>query len=261
MEYQTILYAEEGGIATITLNRPDKLNAISDRMLSELDDALGHMLADGGVRALILTGAGRGFSAGGDVEEIRGCYGGTVGFQRHMEQVTQFVLRFAALPLPVIAAVNGTAAGAGANFALACDFVIVSEKAKLSQIFSSIGLVPDWGGTYFLPRLVGLQRAKELIYTGRMLDAAECLDLGLALQIAAPEALMGEAHVLAERLAARPTAACALSKVLLNRSTENDLRSMLDYEGLAQITCAGSEDYKEGMAALAEKRTPVFQGR
>lgn len=261
MDFSTILYTVENGVATIALNRPEKLNAISDRMIEELSAAVKDSSEHQKARALILTGSGRAFSAGGDLSEIKDSYGGPVGFQKHMQTVTDFLELFTDLPLPVIAAVNGIAAGAGANLALACDFVLMSETAVFSELFSTIGLVGDWGGMYFLPRLVGRQRAKELFFTGRKVGAAECRQLGIALEVYPPEELMNAARLMAQRYAQGPTAAYGLIKKAVNQSFEASLRTVMDYEGLSQVICSFSEDHREGLNAMAEKRSPQFKGK
>jgi len=264
MTYECLLYEVKDGIATLTLNRPDRLNALGGTLREDLLDAITRAGADPEVRVMVVTGAGKGFCAGGDVKAMNEANEG----QRTrplMEKIapsrdrTLFALREA--PQPIIAAVNGAAAGAGMNLALACDIRIASIAAKFSQAFVRRGLHPDWGGTYFLPRVVGMAKACELIFTGDVIDAPEALRLGLVSRLVAPEQLMPAAYDLARKIAAGPPVAIRLAKRALHRNAESDLRSALEFETFAQNVCSETEDAREGIRAFVEKRSPVFRGR
>jgi enoyl-CoA hydratase/carnithine racemase len=264
MTYECLLYEVKDGIATLTLNRPDRLNALGGTLREDLLDAITRAAADPEVRVMVVTGAGKGFCAGGDVKAMNEANEG----QRTrplLEKIapsrdrTLFALRDA--PQPVIAAVNGAAAGAGMNLALACDIRIASIAAKFSQAFVRRGLHPDWGGTYFLPRVVGMAKACELVFTGDVIDAQEALKLGLVSKLVAPEQLMPAAYDLARKIAAGPPVAVRLAKRALHRNAESDLRSALEFETFAQNVCSETEDAREGIRAFVEKRSPVFKGR
>jgi enoyl-CoA hydratase/carnithine racemase len=248
-------------IATITLNRPDKLNAFTGTMREELLDSLRSCENDPEVRVVIITGAGRAFCAGGDVEFMSGLQksADTTSFRKLLDAGRDVILQITSMPKPVIAAINGIAAGAGCNLALACDYRIASEHAKLSESFVRIGLHPDWGGTWLLPRLVGRSRAMELMATGRMVDAAEALTLGMVDRVATD--LASETETLAQSLAAAPPIAIAGIKRALDLSDRNDLRAQLDVEAEHQERCFLSTDAAEGMAAFFERRTATFTGK
>lgn len=258
----TVLYAVEDGVAILTLNRPDKLNSFTVEMHGALAAALDRAEADPAVRAILLTGAGRGFCAGQDLAdrdvaaEAELDLGATI--ERHYNPL---VRRLRNLPLPVVCGVNGVAAGAGANIALACDLVIAAKSARFIQAFCKIGLVPDSGGTYFLPRLVGEARAKGLAMLGDSLPAEQALAWGLIWAVVEDEALPAEAKALAKRLAAAPTRALALTKQAIQRAADLDLDAQLDLERDLQREVGRTQDYREGVRAFLEKRPPVFQGR
>lgn len=260
MDYTTIKFEMQENVAVITLNSPEKMNALTNPMIEDLLHALDVIVKEGKARAAVITGEGRAFCAGGELAEIGSSYGGPAGFQRHMEIVTELITAIAELPMPVIAAVNGAAVGAGANIALAADFCIASEKAKFSEVFTNLGIVTDCGGSYFLPRLVGTQRAKEIIFSGRMLKADELLELGLALKVIPADTLMEEVMTMAKTYAEGPTFAYAMAKKLVNSSFSVDLKTALDNEAYAQAICGNTKDFKEGVAALIEKRKPKFSG-
>ena len=260
--YEHILVSEAEGIATITLNRPDKLNAFIGHMRRDLAEALEHAGSDRSVRVVIITGAGRAFCAGGDIafmgelmerrdadefERILGAGRRVIGAIRTMSK-------------PVIAAVNGPAAGAGFNLALACDLRIASTNATFSQSFVKVGLHPDWGGTYFLPRLVSPNKACELFFLGDPIDAAEALRLNIVNQVVAPEELETATLQLAERLRASPPIALAAAKQAVYMSGAADLEEMLRYETEAQLRCFESDDGREGIRAFFEKRDQRFTG-
>lgn len=254
--------AVEDGIATVTLNRPERLNAFAGTMRDQLHDAL-HALAErSDVRVVVLTGAGRGFSAGADLEvtaELRG-RGDDDAFAALVDAGMRVVRRLRQLPQPVVAAVNGPAVGAGASLALACDFRIASDRASIGVTFNRIGLHPDWGASYFLPRLVGPGRASELVLTGRMVEAEEAARIGLFERVVPADRFGEEVRALAAELAAKPPLAVRLAKETLSRSLTSDLDVILAAEGHAQMRCFRSDDAREGIAAFREKRAPVFRG-
>ena len=247
-------------IATITLNRPDKLNAFTGTMREDLLDALRVCEEDSNVRVVVITGAGRAFCAGGDVEFMSGLQknADVSSFRKLLDAGRDVILQIATMPKPVIAAINGIAAGAGCNLALACDYRIASEQAKLSESFVRIGLHPDWGGTWFLPRLVGRSRALEILMSGRTVDAAEALAIGMVDRVTAD--LATETEKLARTLAAAPPLALAGIKRAVNAAESNDLRAQLDLETEHQMTCFQSKDGAEGLAAFFEKKPAVFKG-
>jgi len=247
-------------VATITLNRPEKLNAFTGTMREDLLEALRGCERDESVRVVILTGAGRAFCAGGDVEYMAGLQksNDVTAFRSLLDAGRDVILQIAAMPKPVIAAVNGVAAGAGCNLALACDYRIASETAKLSESFVKIGLHPDWGGTWLLPRLVGRSRAAEILMTGRMVDAAEAVAIGMIDRVAMD--LTAETGRLAATLAAAPPVAIAGIKRALGVSDRNDLRAQIELESEHQLRCFQSNDAAEGMAAFFEKRAATFSG-
>lgn len=259
MDYQTIKYTQEEGIGTLTLNRPGQLNALSHVMFDELIELLRKLEMEESLRVLIIRGEGRAFSAGGDVVEMQEGYGGNMGFYDHMESANRFTIALAEFPKPVIAVVQGAATGAGMNIALASDIAIASEKAKFSEIFGNVGLVPDVGGTYFLPRLVGRAKAKELIFTYKIIDAKEAGELGIVNRVVSEEELEGVVEEYAKRIAAGPTRALGIAKKLINRSFEIDLKTALDFEGMAQALCGNAEEHREGVQAFSEKRKPNFK--
>lgn len=248
------------GVATITLNRPEKLNAFTGTMREDLLAALRACGEDGGVRVVVITGAGRAFCAGGDVEYMSGLQksGDVTAFRKLLDAGRDVILEIATMPKPVIAAINGVAAGAGCNLALACDYRLASEQAKLSQSFVKIGLHPDWGGTWLLPRLVGRSRAAEILMTGRMVDASEAAAIGMVDRVVTDLAV--ETRLLTTAIAAAPPLAVAGIKRALEASDGNDLRAQIELESEHQLRCFESGDAAEGMRAFFEKRAPVFQG-
>ena len=243
----------QDAIATITLNRPDKLNAFTGTMREDLLDALRAAGRDDAVRVVVLTGAGRAFCAGGDVEYMHGLQqsGDVASFRKLLDAGRDVVLQIVSMEKPVIAAINGVAAGAGCNLALACDYRIASEQAKLSESFVRIGLHPDWGGTWLLPRLVGRSRALEILMTGRMVGAAEAVEIGMVDRVAAD--LAAETQTLAKSIADGPALAIAAIKRALNASERNDLRAQLELEAEHQVRCFESEDAKQRIAAFTRR--------
>ena len=264
MTYECLIHEVKDGIATLTLNRPDRLNALGGSLRDDLHDAITRSAADPEVRVLIVTGSGKGFCAGGDVKAMNEAKEGRRE-RPFMEKIApgrdRTLLAMREAPQPIIAAVNGAAAGAGMNLALACDIRLASSAAKFSQAFVKRGLHPDWGGTYFLPRIVGMAKACELIFTGALIDAAEALRLGIVSQVLAPEELLPAAQALARAIAAGPPIAIRLAKRGLYRNAESDLRTALEYETFAQNACFETEDATEGIRAFVEKRAPQFKGR
>ena len=263
MSYENILFQSGAGIARITLNRPDRLNSFTDAMHAELRDAMARVKGDASLRVLLLTGAGRGFCAGQDLSE-REVPPGTepVDIGATIERnYKPLVLGLQALPLPVICAVNGVAAGAGANVALACDIVVAAKSATFIQAFCRIGLLPDAGGTYFLPRLVGTARAMGLALTGDKLTAEQAAQWGLIWKCVEDAELQPVVEALLQQLAAAPTRALAAAKEALHASAGNTLRTQLDVERDLQQALGRSDDFREGVAAFRAKRPPCFSGR
>jgi len=258
MIFETISYSINNGIGILTLNRQEQLNALSGQMFREMIALLRDLETAAELRVLIIRGAGRAFCAGGDVVEMTEGFGGSMGFYDHMELANRFTIALAEFPRPVIAQINGAATGAGMNVALAADITIASEKAKFSQIFGNVGLIPDVGGTYLLPRVVGRSKAKELVFTYSMISAQEAFDLGIVNKLVPSEKLEETVQEYAAKIAQGPTRALGIAKKLINRSFESDLRSALDFEALAQALCGNGDEHKEGVSAFAEKRKPDF---
>jgi len=261
---EQITYERDGGVGWITLTRPDRLNALTSVMSDELCDVLEEIRGDEDVRAVVLTGAGRGFCAGQDLTEFRDAYasGDRPDIERHLaETYHRLIPLIVETPKPVIAGVNGVAAGAGLSLAIACDVRIASEDARLTQAFVKIGLIPDSGGTYLLPRVVGYAKALELSIGGDMLDADEAHRINLVNRVVPADSFADELREYAERLAAMPTLAIAETKRLLREALTLDLQDALHREGEAQARMAETEDHLEGVMAFAEKRDPTFRGR
>ncbi|HEV7573889.1 MAG TPA: enoyl-CoA hydratase [Thermoanaerobaculia bacterium] len=250
-------------ITTITLNRPEKLNAFTGTMREELLAAIRAAADDQDCRVVIITGAGRAFCAGGDVEYMSGLQknGDVDGFRKLLNAGRDVVTQISDMPKPVIASVNGVAAGAGCNLALACDYRIASDTAKLGETFVKIGIHPDWGGTWFLPRLVGPSRAFELLTTGRMVDAIEALSIGMVDRVVPLADLHEQTTALARAIAQGPPQAIADIKRALAATRTNSLSAQVELESEHQVRAFLSHDAGEGMAAFFEKRAPKFEGR
>jgi 2-(1,2-epoxy-1,2-dihydrophenyl)acetyl-CoA isomerase len=258
----TLLSATHGAVRVLTLNRPAALNSFTAQLNVELRAALEDVAADASVRALVITGAGRGFCAGQDLNDPALGGGESLDVGGVVEKLYKpLALRIRSMPVPVIAAVNGVAAGAGANFALGCDFVIAARSASFIQAFSKIGLVPDCGGTWLLPRLVGRARAIGLAMTGDKLPAEEAQRIGLIWQCVDDAALMDTALALANKLAAMPTRALAETRRAIDEAAGLDYSDALSMEGERQHALGHAHDAREGIAAFVEKRAPRFTDR
>ena len=252
-----------GLICVLTLNRPERLNALTVAVAKDFKAAV-HEALEGGARVIVLTGAGRAFSAGGDLREMQeiASRDGRVEafFDEPLRVLNESILLIRETPVPFIAAVNGVASGGGCNLALACDLVIAAESAKFNQAFIKIGLVPDCGGTFILPRLVGWRRAAELMFTGELITAQRAAEMGMINSVATDGELMSQVMAMAEKLASAPTAALGRIKQLLDASATNDWPGQLDLERRMQIESGKTEDFGEGVAAFLEKRPPRFVG-
>jgi 2-(1,2-epoxy-1,2-dihydrophenyl)acetyl-CoA isomerase len=261
---ETVLCEVSEGVATVTLNRPDALNAFNQALKEDLTATIKNCRQDDAVRAVIITGAGRAFCSGQDLKEVQARYAeGDAAFlgdtlRRHYHT---FITEICTMDKPVIAAVNGVAAGAGCSLALACDLRIAAESAAFLQAFVQVGLVPDGGATFFLPRLVGPARAAEMCFTGEKVSAERAHKLGLINLVVSEAELMPYAANLAAKLASLPTKAIALTKQLLNRSFGRSFQEQFDAEIAAQETAARTDDHGEGLRAFLEKRKPNFTGQ
>ena len=258
-----VRFEVEDGIGTITLNRPDKLNALSNELSCALVETLTRVAADEEVRAVVLTGAGRAFSAGGDVDSMQRHVGsGDWDAIRELLQAgAQVVSLLEAMAKPTVAAVNGPAVGAGGSLALACDVRIGAPPASFGLVFSRLGLHADWGGTYFLPRLVGTGKALELILTGDIIDSGEALRIGIFNRVVDGDSLAAAARELAKRLAGKSPLSLLLARQAVHDSVNMTLKDVLDLEIENQMRCFRGPDAKEGIAAFLEKRPPVFGAR
>jgi 2-(1,2-epoxy-1,2-dihydrophenyl)acetyl-CoA isomerase len=262
MPYDTVLLQRADAVATITLNRPDAYNALNLALGRDLFHAVLEVDEDPGVRAVVITGAGRAFCGGGDVKDFAGSLD-RIGVL--VKELTTYVhgavSRLVRSPKPVIVAVNGTAAGGGLSLALAGDLVLAGESAKLTMAYSKIAATPDGSSSYFLPRLIGLRRAMELYLTNRVLTAKEALEWGLVTRVVPDGELAGAAAALARELAQGPTRAFGGAKLLFHRSTHESLETQMELESQAIAASGHTEDFREGVTAFASKRTPTFRGR
>lgn len=261
MSEDAVLYAAEGGVATLTMNRPQVLNALDDALLNGLRDGLARAKADAAVRAVLLTGAGRGFCAGADLAAASQRPQPFDVEQSLRERFHPIVLTMRRLPKPIVAAVNGAAAGAGMSLALACDIVLAGESASFLQAFTRIGLVPDCGSTWFLPRIVGDVRARALVMLADKIGAADALQYGLVWKVYPDDQLLAEAQAIAARLAQMPTRAYDLIKQSLAVSSGNGLGEQLEVEARLQAEAMATEDHREGVAAFLAKRPAQFKGK
>jgi len=260
--YQAIIFTTDGPIATIKLNRPDKLNAFGGPMREEILDVLARIGTDNNVRVVIVTGEGRGFSAGGDIDHLRQLRENKdeEGFRLVLSNGQKITRAMRSLPKPVIAAVNGPCAGAGFSFALGCDIRIASDAATFGASFSRIGLHPDWGGSWFLPKLVGSANACELIFTGSMISAEEAQRIGLVNRVVPHDQLMPTVLELAATVAKNAPRVLRLAKESIYRSLSSDMETAFTREAGVQMECFYSDDFLEGLTAFKEKRKPQFNG-
>ena len=251
----------QGPVLVVTLDRPERRNAVDAETAAQLAAAFLAFEADAALAAAVLTGAGGHFCAGGDVKSMKARRSTAAEGRTRVELLNRMVLRLVDFPRPTIAMVDGYAVGAGTNLALCCDLVIASDRARFGELFNKIGLVPDGGGTWLLSRLVGLARAKELIFTGDVFDAAEALRLGLVNRVVPAAELEPTTRALAEKIAQGPPIAQRLAKHMVNRAATSDIAAALDLEAYSQGMASSSDDHQEGLAAFFEKRTPKFSGR
>ncbi len=263
MKHGTIQFEMRGPVCLLTLNRPDKLNALNVEVAEDFTAAVSEALSQE-ARAIVLTGSGRSFCAGGDLREMREIATREGRLEAFFDEplgiLNEAIMLIRTTPLPFIAAVNGVASGGGCNLALACDLVIAAEGARFNQAFIKIGLVPDCGGTFILPRLVGCKRAAELMFTGDMLTAQQAMEIGMINSVVPDTELMAQALAMADRLAQAPTAAIGQIKRLLDASAVNSCKEQLDLERQSQIESGKTKDFIEGVTAFLEKRPPRFTG-
>ena len=260
MDYQSILEKKEGRVVTITLNRPESLNFIDPIMTEEIEHALGDVEKNEDVGAVVITGAGRAFSAGGDLKFAKEGHTAHELYQR-MEYIARFIRTMINLPKPIIASVNGPAVGIGCNIALAADMVLASETATFAEVFVRIGLIPDGGGIFLLSRRIGLTRAKDLIFSGRTINAHEAEQMGMINRVFPTEDLQKETFKMALELGGGPTMAIGIAKRLLNQTYESSFETLLRLENSHQALLRLTEDHQEGVKAFFEKRKPVFKGK
>ncbi len=258
--YQFLKYEKEGGVATLTLNRPEVYNAFNNELTFELQQAFKEIKKDDEVRVVVLTGEGKAFCSGQDLKASQADPNRSFA-DSVRQRYNPLVKAMRELPKPIIAKVNGVAAGAGCSLALACDLVVASEQAKFIEVFINIGLVPDSGSSYFLPRLVGSAKAFELCTMGSKVSAQEALELGIANKVVAHEALDAAVKEYTDYYAVAPTKAIGLIKKMLNKSQQASLEEMLEYEAYNQEIAGGTADHKEGVQAFLEKRKPAYKGK
>ena len=263
MSFETVNYELQDSVAIIALNRPDALNALSLQLTKDLGAAIRLAISEN-ARAVVLTATGRAFCSGGDLREMQAMWqreGRIEAFlEEPLKELHDVILLIRETPIPFIAAVNGICAGAGANFALACDIVFAADNASFNEAFVRIGLSPDCGGSFFLPRAVGEKRAAEIFMTGETLSAEKAFAIGMINRVVQAENLMEESMKIAQKLALAPTGSIGRIKQMLNKSFSNDLSAQLDLEHQMQIESGKSNDFKEGVTAFFEKRQPNFTG-
>lgn len=261
MNFETVLYSLDSGVATIRMNRPDALNALSLQLSIDLKSAIQKAVSDG-ARAVILTGSGRAFCSGGDLREMRAmgeAEGNIEAFlDAPLKALHEVIRLIRETPIPFIAAVNGVCAGAGTNFALACDLILAADDASFNEAFVRIGLSPDCGGTFFLPRAIGEKLAAEMFMTGLTVSAQRAAEIGMINRVVPASDLQDEAGTLAAQLAAGPTSSYGRIKRMLNATFSNDLAAQLNLEAECQVESGHSPDFKEGVKAFFEKRPPKF---
>lgn len=258
--YQFLKFEKDGGVATLTLNRPEVYNAFNNELTFELQDAFKAIKRDDEVRVVVLTGEGKAFCSGQDLKASKADPNRSFA-DSVRQRYNPLIKAMRELPKPIIAKVNGVAAGAGASLALACDLVIASEQAKFIEVFINIGLVPDSGSSYFLPRVVGSAKAFELCTMGSKVSAQEALELGIANKVVAHEELDAAVKEYTDYYASAPTKAIGLIKKMLNKSQQASLEEMLEYEAYNQEIAGGTADHKEGVQAFLEKRKPAYKGK
>lgn len=263
MGFETVNYRLSDSVAIITFNRPEALNALSLQLTLDLNAAIRRASADK-ARAVVLTGEGRAFCSGGDLREMQSMWQKEGGIEAFLEEplkaLHDVVLLIRETPIPFVAAVQGVCAGAGTNFALACDIVFASETASFNEAFVRIGLSPDCGGSFFLPRVIGEKLAAEMFMTGETVSAERAAQFGMINRVVPPDNLMSETLIMANKLAAAPTASIGRIKRMLNASFSNDLRRQLELEHECQIESGKGADFKEGVEAFFQKRQPQFKG-
>lgn len=264
MSFETVTYELNKNVATVTMNRPDALNALSQQLIADIGSAIRQAISDN-ARAVILTGNGRAFCAGGDLREMQSIGESEGRIEAFLEAplgaLHEVIKLIRETPIPFVAAVNGVCAGAGVNFALACDMVVAEEDASFREAFVRIGLSPDCGGTFFLPRAVGEKVAAEMFMTGDAITAQRAVQIGMINTVVPEDELLEEAQLIAAKLAAGPTGSIGRIKRMLNATFSNDLTAQLALEHECQIESGKSEDFKEGVAAFFEKRPPNFTGK
>jgi len=258
-----VLESREGAVTTLVMNRPERLNALNVELAEALLAALERAASDSAVRCVVLTGAGRAFCAGGDLKMIAETHSRNAGpeLEALLRGGAKLVLALAQMPKPVLAVINGPAAGAGMNLALACTLRIASDQAAFGQNFAKVGLFPDFGGTFFLPRLAGAGHAAEMFFTGEMITADEAARIGVVNRVVPHDRLAEEARALGERLASAPPLAARAVKQVLSGADCAELGRLLEFEIQTQMECFQSEDCAEGLRAFFEKRKPEFRGR
>ncbi|MDW7740126.1 MAG: enoyl-CoA hydratase [Bacillota bacterium] len=259
-DYENILCEKNGRVLLIRLNRPEIMNALEEALAKDLVDAVRIAADDDQIGAVVITGTGKVFSSGGDLGKLMQGFELLEGRQWLKDGYRQ-ILELSRIKKPVLAAVNGYAVGAGFSLALMCDLIIASESSRFGMAFIKVGAIPDCGALYFLPRLVGLQKAKELVFTGENIDAAEAVRIGIVNRIYPEEKLLDETIVLAQKLADGPSVALAQAKEILNASSNLSLEAVMELEIYAQSFCFQTEDHREGVIAFLEKRKPEFKGK
>jgi 2-(1,2-epoxy-1,2-dihydrophenyl)acetyl-CoA isomerase len=259
--YNTVTYSIENGICSIALNRPEVFNSFNEELSAEFIDALKKATKDESIRVVIITGTGKAFCSGQDLKDIQGKTDTRSLSDSVLKRYNPMILAIREMAKPVICRLNGVAAGAGASLALACDIVVASETASLIEVFANVGLVPDSGSSFFLPRLVGYNKAFELITLASKVTAKEAQELGIIYKVVSPEELDNAVAELAQRYASGPTKTYGMIKKMLNKAYTADLPEMLQYEAYSQEIAGKSQDYKEGVAAFVEKRKPQFTGK